>query len=466
MADALGGRSRYGIEYRVVRPDGDVRFVRSRGEVLRDEAGQPRRLFGTVQDITERKLAEQRLLVQHAVTQILAAAATLGEATPELLRAVGECLLWDVGALWHVDRDAAVLRCVETWHAAGVTVPEFEAATRQRTFQRGSGLPGRVWFRREPVYIPDVTKDAEFLRAPIAAREALHAGLGVPIVLGGEVLAVMEFFSNEIRPPDQDVLDMMAIIGSQIGQFIERKRAEEALAHARAELAHVARVSTLGEISASIAHEINQPLLGMVTSASSCARWLATRPPNMKRAQQALDRIVKAGIRASEVIDRVRMLVKRQPLRAEPVDLNEVIREVVAMVRYDLQRSGVALKTRLVEDLPAVPADRIQLQQVILNLILNGIEATREVEGRARQISIASRVDGRQAVHIEVRDSGVGLDPGSRKRLFEAFHTTKPQGLGMGLAISRSIVEAHGGRLWATDNEPRGAVFQFTLPLV
>ena len=466
VADALGGRSRYDIEYRVVRLDGDVRFVRSRGEVLRNEAGQPRRLFGTVQDITERKLAEQRLLVQHAVTQILAAAATLGEATPELLRAVGECLLWDVGALWHVDRDAAVLRCVETWHAAGVTVPEFEAATRQRTFLRGLGLPGRVWFRREPIYIPDVTKDAEFLRAPIAAREALHAGLGVPIVLDGEVLAVMEFFSNEIRPPDQDVLDMMAIVGSQIGQFIERKRAEEALAHARAELAHVARVSTLGEISASIAHEINQPLLGMVTSASSCARWLATRPPNLKRAQQALDRIVKAGTRASEVIDRVRMLVKRQPLRTEPVDLNEVIREVVAMMRYELQRSGVALQTRLVEDLPAVPADRIQLQQVILNLMLNGIEATRDIEGRARQISIASRLDGRQAVHIEVRDSGVGLDPGSRKRLFEAFHTTKPHGLGMGLAISRSIVEAYGGRLWATDNEPRGAVFQFTLPLV
>jgi signal transduction histidine kinase len=136
------------------------------------------------------------------------------------------------------------------------------------------------------------------------------------------------------------------------------------------------------------------------------------------------------------------------------------------MMRYELQRSGVALKTRLVEDLPAVPADRIQLQQVILNLMLNGIEATRDIEGRARHISIASRLDGRQAVHIEVRDSGVGLDPGSRKRLFEAFHTTKPNGLGMGLAISRSIVEAYGGRLWATDNEPRGAVFQFTLPLV
>jgi signal transduction histidine kinase len=168
------------------------------------------------------------------------------------------------------------------------------------------------------------------------------------------------------------------------------------------------------------------------------------------------------------VIDRVRTLVKREPLRAAPVDLNEIVREVIAMVRHDLQRSGVALKTRLAEDLPLVPGDRVQLQQVVLNLILNAIEATREIEGRYRQVWIASRVEGGEKVHMQVRDSGsgLGLAPDSRARVFEAFYTTRQSGLGMGLSISKSIVEAHGGRISAMPNSPHGAIFQFWLPLV
>ena len=225
------------------------------------------------------------------------------------------------------------------------------------------------------------------------------------------------------------------------------------------------RVTTLGEVTASIAHEVNQPLLGMVTSASSCARWLAAQPPNLERAQRALERIVTAGTRASAVIDRVRTMVKRQPLRAEPVDLNEIVGEVAAMVRHELQRSGVSLKTRLADELPAVLGDRVQLQQVVLNLILNAIEATREIEGRSRQVWIRSLLDGGKDVHVEVRDSGIGLTPDSRQRLFEVFYTTKTHGLGMGLSISKSIIEAHGGRISARPNSPHGAMVQFCLPL-
>jgi signal transduction histidine kinase len=189
-------------------------------------------------------------------------------------------------------------------------------------------------------------------------------------------------------------------------------------------------------------------------------------PPNLRRAQQALERIMKAGTRASAVIDRVRTLVKREPLRAAPIDLNDLVREVIAMVRHELQRSGVALKTRLAEDLPLVPGDRVQLQQVVLNLILNAIEATREIEGPSRQVWVASRCESGDKVHVEVRDSGIGLAPDSRARVFEAFYTTKHSGLGMGLSISKSIVEAHGGRISAMPNSPHGAIFEFWLPLV
>jgi PAS domain S-box-containing protein len=419
-----------------------------------------------VRDISERKRAEQRTFTQHAVAQILAEAATIEEATPRILQAVCEFLDWDLGTLWRVDRDAGVLRCVQVWHKPSLDAGPFEAATRETAFAHGVGLPGRVWASRVPASIPDVAFDPTFLRAGEAARAGLHAAFAFPILLGGEVLGVTDFFSRDVRQADQDLLDMMASLGSQIGQFIERKRAEDALRIAQSNLTHLARVMTMGELTASIAHEVNQPLLGIVSSASSCSRWLAAQPPNLQRAQRALERIMEAGTRASAVIDRVRTLVKREPLRAAPVDLNEIALDVIAMVRHELQRSGVSLKTRLAEELPAVPGDRVQLQQVVLNLILNAIEATREIEGRSRQVWVASRFERGTAVHVEVRDSGVGLPPDSQARVFEAFYTTKQSGLGMGLSISRSIIEAHGGRISARPNSPDGAIFQFSLPLV
>ena len=463
VTEAVQGGARYDVEYRVVRPSGEVRFVRSQGDVLRDASGRPRRVFGTLQDITERKRAEQRLLAQHAVTQTLAVSATLEEAAPKILRAVSDCLEWDVGALWRTDRQAGVLRCVDVWHTGTIEISDFEAVSRHSTFLPGIGLPGRVWFSREPAYIPDIARDADFVRAPIAAREILHAGFGVPLLLGGEVLGVMEFFSHEIRQPDQDLLDMMATIGSQIGQFIERKQAEEALRHARAELAHVTRVATLGEMSASIAHEINQPLAAVINNATACLNWLAAQ--NLEEARHSAEFVVADGHRAGEIIGRIRALAKKAPARKDPVDVNATIVEVIALARSELHGNGVSLETRLGAALPLVLGDRIQVQQVILNLMMNAIEAMSGAHGGARELSISSRPADGQTVLVTVADSGPGLEPGSLDRLFQAFYTTKRQGMGMGLAISRSIVEAHGGRLWATGNEPRGAVFHFTLPI-
>jgi PAS domain S-box-containing protein len=463
VAEAVQGGARYDVEYRAVRPNGEVRFVRSQGDVVRDESGRLRRVFGTLQDITERKRAEQRLMTQHTVTQILAEAATLEEATPNILRAVCECLVWDVGALWRTDREAGVLRCVEIWHKESMEVPEFEAASRESTFEPGIGLPGRVWFSREPAYIPDVVHDPNFRRAPIAAREVLHAAFGFPILLGGEVLGVMEFFSYEIRQPDRDLLDMMATIGSQIGQFIERKQAEDALHHAQAELAHVTRVATLGEMTASIAHEISQPLGAVVNNATACLHWLAAQ--NLEEARQSAEFVIADGHRAGEIIGRIRALAKKAPARKDWVDVNATILEVMALARSEVHGNGVSLRTRLGDDLPLVLGDRIQLQQVILNLMINAIEAMSGSTDAPRELSIDSAKDDSQGVLVVVRDSGPGLNPGSLDRLFQAFYTTKPQGMGMGLAISRSIVEAHGGRLRATANVPHGAVFQFTLPI-
>jgi PAS domain S-box-containing protein len=464
VAEALRGGSRYDIEYRVVRPSGEVRFVHSKGDVMWDESGRPRRMFGSVQDITERKRAEQRLMAQHTVTQVLAEAATLEEATTKILQAVCECLVWDVGALWSLDKKAGVLRCVEVWHKESIEVPEFEATSHETTFIPGIGLPGRVWFSREPMYIPDVVRDANFPRAPIAAREVLHAAFGFPILLGGEVLGVMEFFSYEIRQPDQDLLDMMATIGSQIGQFIERKRAEDALHHAQAELTHVTRVATLGEMTASIAHEVNQPLTAVIANANASLRWLAAATPNLDEAREAVNRIVRDGNRAGEVIARIRALVQKTDSEKVRLDINQIVQEVVLLMQNEAVRKGVAIRMDLAADVSPVLGDRIQLQQVILNLVMNGIEAMDTVADRPREMLIRSCEHESNQLLVAVQDSGIGIDGQNLGKIFDAFYTTKSQGMGMGLAISRSIVENHGGSLWATVNPDKGATFQFTLP--
>jgi PAS domain S-box-containing protein len=425
-----------------------------------------------VLDLTERKRLEERLRVQHTVAQILAEAATIEEATPRILRAMGECLGWDVGALWRVDREAEALRCVELWHKASIEVPEFERVSREFAFVPGLGLPGRVWSSLEPEYIPDVIPDENFPRVSIAEREGLHAAFGFPILLGGEVLGVIEFFSREIRKPDQELLNMLATIGSQIGQFIERRRAEaEARASERRyrevqlELAHANRVATMGQLTSSVAHEVNQPITAAVTYALAARRWLSAEPPNFHEVDDALSLIVKEGNRAGEVVGRIRALIKKAPARKDAVAINDAILEVIALTRTEAADNGVSVRTQLAEGLPRVQGDRVQLQQVLLNLIINAIEAMRDVGEEERELLISTRNEP-DGVSVEVRDSGPGFAPAALDRVFEAFYTTKADGLGLGLSICRSIIETHNGRLWASANLPRGASFQFALPAI
>jgi C4-dicarboxylate-specific signal transduction histidine kinase len=245
------------------------------------------------------------------------------------------------------------------------------------------------------------------------------------------------------------------------------RRAEDDLRQAQSNLAHVNRVSTLGEMSASIAHEVSQPLAAIVTNAGAGLRWLAADHSDLEEVKLALSRIYKDGNRANDVISQIRALAKKLPTRKDRFNLNEVVLEVVALVRGEAERSRTLVTTDFSRDQAFVTGDRVQLQQVVLNLIINAIEAMSGGDkGRRRDLLVATGMQSAIDVFVAVRDTGPGLDPEQRDRVFDAFYTTKSHGLGMGLAICRSIIEAHDGRLWVTPNEPHGAVFQFTLPRV
>ena len=264
------------------------------------------------------------------------------------------------------------------------------------------------------------------------------------------------------RPVVNDAGVLVEFVGA-VMDVTEGKTREEALRKSQADLAHVARVATLGEMSASIAHEINQPLAAAVTSASACLRWLDAQKP--EEARRSALRVIAEGHRASEIIVRIRSLTKKAPPQKDWLDVNETIHEVITLARSEIQRSNIALETQLSQQVPIILADRVQLQQVILNLMMNAIEAMSGLNEGPRELLVRSGTDESKHVVISVQDSGPGFDPKSLDHLFDTFYTTKPQGLGMGLAISRSIIDAHGGRLWATASAPRGAVFQFRLPV-
>ena len=243
---------------------------------------------------------------------------------------------------------------------------------------------------------------------------------------------------------------------------IEDRKRLEAL---QADLARTNRIMLMGELTASIAHEVNQPISAVVANANAGLRWLAAQPPDLEEARQALKRIIRDSNRAGEVISRIRTLVRKAPLRRDRLDINDAVLEVIAMTQSELQKSRVKLQTHLASALPLIRANRVQLQQVILNLMVNAIEAMSEADDGRRELTISSGGNSSNEVVIEVRDTGPWLAPGAHDLLFRSFYTTKPDGMGMGLAISRSIIEAHGGRLWASPNEPHGAVFSLTLPI-
>jgi C4-dicarboxylate-specific signal transduction histidine kinase len=283
----------------------------------------------------------------------------------------------------------------------------------------------------------------------------------------GEPLGmIVTHFRRPHRPPERD-LRLTDLHARQAAEIIERRLAEEALRRTQAELAHVARVTTLGELTGSLAHEVNQPLAAVVTNASACLRWLAGVTPNLDEARTAVERIIRDANRASGVIAHTRALLKKSVGEQAPLDVTELIRVVIVVIQPEVKRQRVVIRERLAENLGPVLAARVELQQVMLNLIVNGIEAMADVSDRPRELAVTSEsqsLPNGRGVRVAVEDAGVGIDEERLDQLFEPFFTTKPHGLGMGLSICRSIVHAHGGRLWASRNAGHGTTFQFVLP--
>jgi C4-dicarboxylate-specific signal transduction histidine kinase len=244
----------------------------------------------------------------------------------------------------------------------------------------------------------------------------------------------------------------------------EGRESERRYREMQMEVAHANRVATMGQLTASIAHEVNQPIAAAVTNAQAALRWLAARPPDLEEARQALGSIVKDANRAGDVVGRIRDIVKKAPSRKEWVDMNEAIREVIELTRGEAAKQGASVQMALGEGLPFIEGDRVQLQQVVLNLVVNAVQAMGAAEGGPRELVITTARTEPNGALVAVKDSGPGVTPANLEQLFTPFYTTKPDGLGMGLSICRSIIEAHGGRLWMTPNQPRGAIFHFTMP--
>jgi signal transduction histidine kinase len=257
----------------------------------------------------------------------------------------------------------------------------------------------------------------------------------------------------------------LADLAALFASVSKRKRADEALRQTQAELAYIQRVTTMGELAASISHEVMQPLGAAVTNAQAALRGLDAQPPDLDGVRQAVGGALKDGWRATEIIGRIRNLIKKEPLRKDALEVNEAIAELIPLTRGEVMKNNVSVQMQLAEGLPLIQGDRVQLQQVILNLIINAVEAMSGVSEGARALLIRTGKDASDRVLVAVQDSGPGLNPGSIERLFDSFYTTKPDGMGMGLSICRSIVEAHGGRIWATPNAGPGITVQLTLPI-
>jgi len=258
-------------------------------------------------------------------------------------------------------------------------------------------------------------------------------------------------------------ITFIILVLASVASLFERKRAEEALRQAQADLARVNRVSTMAELTASLAHEVNQPISAAVTNADACLRWLAGDTPNLEKARASAMEIVKEGTRAAEIITRIRLLFKKGTPQRELLDVNDIIREMIGLLRSEVARNSISIRTELAADLPQVMGDRVQLQQVMMNLISNSVDAMNNVNGM-RELAIKSRRAENEQLMVSVSDTGVGLPPQQANQIFDAFFTTKGHGTGLGLSISRSIVASHNGRLWAADNSPRGASFHLVLP--
>src|ERR1700722_8590728 len=408
---AIAEKSEYEVEFRILLPDGSVKHILTVGHPVLNASGDLVQFVGSSTDITERKRAEQ-------ATRLLA-------------------------AIVESSHDAIVSKSLN-----GVITSWNKSAERLFGYAAEEAVGQNI-----TLIIPPERRDEErTIIEQLARGERVDYFETVRMRKDGSLLDVSLTIS-----PMKDVSGRVVGASKLARDITERKRAEEALRQAQTDLAHASRLTIMGEFTASLAHEVKQPIAAMVTDANTCVRWIMRDEPDLKEAREAAWRIVKDAKRATEIINRVRLLFKKGTPQRELVDVNEVAREMIVLLEDEASRHSISVRTELAEDLPHVIGDRVQLQQVLMNLMVNGVDAPRE-------LIIKSQPAENNELLLSVSDTGVGLPRHQADQIFNAFFTTKTHGTGMGLRISRSIIESHGGRLWAADNSPRGASFCFTLP--
>jgi len=331
--------------------------------------------------------------------------------------------------------------------------------------EKGSHL-SRIATSRLPTHIPDLTAVEGDLRDDFwitVVNAGFRTVLVVPLLKDNEIVGMINLGRKQVQPFTDKQISLSRDFAAHATIALESTRREHQYREMQSELAHANRVATMGQLTASIAHEVKQPIGAVVNYAHAALRFLARRPPELEEVRKTLEAIVETGHRAGEIVDRISGLIKKAPPRKECLDINAGIREVIELTRGESVKNGISMQADLADGLPVIEGDRVQLQQVILNLIVNGIAAMSGASDGTRELLVSSRKAGPGGVLVGVRDSGPGLAPETLEHVFDAFYTTKPDGMGMGLSICRSIIEAHGGRLWATRCEPRGALFQFTI---
>ena len=452
----------YDAEARLRRADGVYRWFHTHGFPLRDTDGRIVLWYLLQTDVDDRKRSEALLAGEKQLLEMVAG----GHSMSEILEAICRLVENTAGGCY-----CSVLLTdpsgTRVEHGAAPSFPaSFINSIIGRPLKIDEGPCGLAVRLNEQVIVADLTTETRWpdLRRLILAH-GLRSCWSTPISsAAGKILGTFGVYYREPKTPTSRHQSLLEQFKHIARIAIERRLSEEALSKVRSELAHVARAQSLGVLTASIAHEVNQPLSGIITNANTCLRMLAADPPNVDGARETARRTIRDGNRAADVVTRLRALFGREDATTEPVDLNEAAREVIALSWSELQRNRVILRPELADILPPVTGDRVQLQQVILNLLLNATEAMSSVNDRPRQLVIRTERDEGDRVRLTVQDAGVGLDPQGADKLFEAFYSTKSGGMGIGLSVSRSIIESHHGLLWAAPNDGPGATFAFSIP--
>ena len=458
-------------EARLRCKDGSIKIVRIDSSAYFEDGKFVHSRWFT-RDITDRRRTEHRLALQYAITRIVSRSIDFVEGTHEVLETVCEGLGWQVGVLWSVDHQEEVLHCVDVWHSPNLAASDFESVCFTTMFAKGKGLPGRIWATGKTAWIPNLKKDENFPRAPFAERSGLRSGFGFPILLGDEVIGVIEFFSQEVRQPDAELLEMIGSVGRQIGQFQERKRAEEKLAHllvrersARADAEKANRLKD--EFLATLSHELRTPLNAVI----GWSRMLKSGRLDHESANHAIDVIERNAWAQKQIIEDIldvsRVITGKLQLHLAPVDLVPVVNAALDAVRPAFDAKQIKIQTNYQEELKIIAGDADRLQQVVWNLLSNASKFT----PAGGEVGIDVRHDGKYA-EIEISDTGPGIAPDFLPHVFERFRqadgsTTRTHGgLGLGLAIVRHLVELHGGVIAVENATVRsGAVFTVKLPL-